>query len=110
MIKKNAQKKTGKFKKAAIFVGAYAALWGITALIGGVQVRSKVESWKIGTTGVTGNLRIGNVSTWSPGPFVVVAEKNNIGIAVSFLAGSTETQHVEKRWFFWLLVPIEFGG
>ncbi len=98
----------GIFKKASWGAGVYIALWILTAWMGGAQVRTAVKSWEqSGTTGVAGNLKIAKVKAWSPGPFVVVAEKSNVGVYFNLNEGSTMSRHVEKRWFVWLLFPVE---
>ena len=98
----------GIAKKIAMVAGAYISLWILTAAIGGAQVRTAVKPWQqSGTTGVDGNLKIAKVRVWSPGPLVIVAEKANVGIYFNLYEGSTTSRHVEKRWFVWLLFPVE---
>lgn len=101
-------KTRGKPGKIAIAIGVYLALWLLTGLAGGSQVRSNLQAWKkSGAHGVDGNLKIAMVSAWSPCPFLVIAEKHNVGVVLDLYNGSSSTTRIDRRWFIWLLFPVE---
>ena len=98
----------GRLKKLVLAAIAYLLLWLLTGWLGAPQVRKHMQGWQAsGASGVAGDLTFAAVTAWSPCPFLVAAEKHNVGFVVDLQNGSSRTARTDTRWFLWLLFPIE---